>query len=249
MKGFPLDKPIAHRGFHDAAKGVIENSRSAFEAAINRGFAIECDLQLTADGDAVVFHDKDLERLTGQPGTVAQTPTATLCETPLLHSASGDAPLRFSELLEGVSGTVPLLVEIKQQEYPYETRALTLKALAESESYTGPLAFKSFDPLVLNTLYTANFMGPLGIITFDYQTHADHLSGVQKFLLRNTLHRPASHFTFISCEQSVLTRPMIRLRRAMGMKVMSWTVRSPQEAAAVREHADQIVFEGFDPEA
>lgn len=244
-----FDRPIAHRGLHNAAGGVIENSRSAFEAAISRGFGIECDLQLTADGEAVVFHDGELARLTGQDGLVRETTAEVLCAIPLSGSANGDTPLRFSQLLAGVAGQVPLVVEIKQQDLPDQTRALSLKALAAIADYSGPLAFKSFDPLALDTLHRAGFRGPLGIITFDYRSHAEHLSSAQKFVLRTTLHRPVSRFTFISCERTHLSHPMIRLRRALGMKVMSWTIRSPEESAEALRGAAQIVFEGFDPEA
>src|SRR5690606_6412715 len=160
-----------------------------------------------------------------------------------------DTPLRFSEFLSGVNGQVPLIVEIKQQSYPDETRALTQKVLADVAGYEGPLAFKSFDPLALNILHRETFKGPLGIITYDYKTNADHLSSGQKFVLRHTLHRAISHFTFVSCERTMLTSLMMRLRRAFGMKVMTWTVRSPEQAAEALQNAHQIVFEGFDPEA
>ena len=242
-------RPIAHRGLHDRAAGIIENSRSAFAAAIDRGFGIECDLQVSSDGDPVVFHDATLERLTGREGRVIDTKTEDLCATPLLESTAGDTPLRFPDLLDGVAGQVPLIVEIKQQNYPDETRHLTQQALKAVAGYEGPLVFKSFDPLALNVLHKAGYRGGKGIITFDYQNHADHLGGAQKFILRNTLHRAISHFTFISCEHTALSNPVVRLRRAMGMKVMSWTVRSAAQAQEALKHADQIVFEGFDPEA
>lgn len=249
MKKQIFARPIAHRGLHDKDKGIIENSRAAFEAAITRGFGIECDLQMTEDGEAVVFHDPELKRLTGNEGRVDATTAEALCAMPLLGSANGDTPIRFSELLAGVNGQVPLVVEIKQQDYPDQTRNLAIKALTGAHDYKGPLAFKSFDPVALHTLHGSGYKGPLGIITYDYAKGADHLSGLQKFLLRNVLHRKISRFNFISCEQSALTRGMIRFNRLFGMKVMSWTVRSAREAEMARRHADQIVFEGFDPEA
>lgn len=251
MTAFPFDRPFAHRGLHDAAKGVIENSRSAFTAAINRGVAIECDLQMTADGAAVVFHDSELKRLTGQDGLVSETQEDALCAMPLLGGTSGDTPLRFSELLAGVDGSVPLMVEIKQQDLPRQTSDLTLRALADIEGYGGPIAFKSFDPLALNTLYKAGFRGPRGIVVCDFRTSNDfgHLSGVQRFLLSNAFHKAVSHYTFISCEHTALSRPTMALRRFFGLKMVAWTIRSKQEAEAARRHASQIVFEGFDPEA
>lgn len=243
-----FDRPIAHRGFHDASNGIIENSRSAFQAAIDRNFGIECDLQVTNDKEAVVFHDLRTERLLGKEGRVIDSEVAEIRAMPLLGSAAGDCPQTFAELLEQVAGRVPLVVEIKQQAYPVETKVLTERAIEIARQYNGLIAFKSFDPLALHTLHKSGFQGPLGIVTYDYKDN-DHLSGVQKFLLRNTLHRGVSRFTFVSCESSALTRPMIRFRRARGMKVMSWTVRSPEQAAQALQHADQIVFEGFDPEA
>lgn len=243
-----FERPIAHRGLHDSGKGIVENSRAAFEAAITRGFGIECDLQLTEDGEAVVFHDADLKRLTGKEGRVNATSAEALCSMPLLGSADGNTPIRFPELLEGINGQVPLIVEIKQQEYPDQTRNLAIRALTDAANYTGPIAFKSFDPVALHTLYGSGYRGPLGIITYDYSVEADHLNGVQKFLLRNVLHRKISRFNFISCERTALTRGMIRFNRLFGMKVMSWTVRSAEEARMALKHADQIVFEGFDPE-
>ncbi|WP_421950232.1 glycerophosphodiester phosphodiesterase family protein [Pelagibacterium sp.] len=249
MTEFPFNRPIAHRGLHDKTNGIIENSRSAFEAAINRGFAIECDVQLTQDGEAVVFHDKELNRLTGREGLVSEITAEALCALPLTGSANGDTPIRFADFLTGIAGQVGLVVEIKQQEHPAQTRMLAEKVLSDIAGYGGPIAFKSFDPLALSVLHQKRYRGPLGIITYDYSSHADHLNGTQKFVLRNTLHRAVSHFTFVSCERTALTTPMIRLRRALGIKVMSWTVRSKAEADAALQHADQIVFEGFDPEA
>ena len=98
-----FDIPIAHRGLHDRAAGVIENSRSAFQRAIDKGFSIECDLQLTRDGVPVVFHDDRLERLTGLKGYVRDISSDELLTTPLLGSAAGDCPQTFGQLLEQVA--------------------------------------------------------------------------------------------------------------------------------------------------
>ena len=45
-----IARPIAHRGLHDEARGIIENTPSAIAAAVAADYAIEIDLQVTADG-------------------------------------------------------------------------------------------------------------------------------------------------------------------------------------------------------
>ena len=83
-------KPIAHRGLHNKAEGIIENTLAAAEAAIVHGFPIECDVQLTADGEAVVFHDFDLGRLTGREGLLVDRNLADLTGIAISGSTKGD---------------------------------------------------------------------------------------------------------------------------------------------------------------
>ena len=95
-----FERPIAHRGLHDRANGIIENSRTAFEAAIAAGFAIECDVQLTRDGVPVIFHDDGMERLLGLAGDIRDAQSDTVLKAPLLGSASQDCPQTFGQFLE-----------------------------------------------------------------------------------------------------------------------------------------------------
>ena len=117
-------RPVAHRGLHDRSKGIIENSASAFEAAIAGNFAIECDLQLSNDGVPVVFHDDTLERLTGQGGRVIEHTAAELGEIALTDSASGDRPQTFDAFLTQIDGRTLLQVELKHQRDAEATREL-----------------------------------------------------------------------------------------------------------------------------
>ncbi|MDB5615118.1 MAG: glycerophosphodiester phosphodiesterase [Devosia sp.] len=104
--------PIAHRGLHDRANGVIENSASAFEAAIAGGFAIECDVQITSDGVPVVFHDDDMKRLLDKDGAVADVTSGEITTTPLLDSAAGDCPQKFADFLAQIAGRTLLQIEL-----------------------------------------------------------------------------------------------------------------------------------------
>jgi glycerophosphoryl diester phosphodiesterase len=251
MANPPFDRPIAHRGLHDRERGIIENSRSAFAAAIERGFGIECDLQLSADGEAIVFHDDGLERLVGRTGLVRSRLSDELIVTPLTGSGNADCPQTFPEMLGQIAGAVPLVVEVKKQANGPDTDALAARVVECVKGYQGTLVIKSFDPLMLIALRRAGYAGPLGIITYGYdkpEWYGDMPAGT-RFVLRHLLHYPRSRFTFISCERTALGLPAVRLFRVLGFKVMSWTIRSETEAADARRGADQIVFEGFDPEA
>ena len=244
-----FDRPIAHRGLHDRGAGIIENSRSAFARAIEQGFAIECDVQLTRDGVPVIFHDDKLERLTGLPGYVREISSDELLKTALLGSATGDCPQTLGQLLEQVAGKVLLQVELKRQ-LPAKTRPLAAVAAANVARYKGEVAFESFDPRLLIEARRAGFAGQIGIITERYvATGEDYegLSDFHRFVLRHLLHWPMTRFDFLSVDREALLLPAVRAFRAMGKPVTSWTIRSAEQATAALAHADQIVFEGFVP--
>lgn len=246
----PFQRPIAHRGLHDKKRGIIENSASAFEAAIARGFGIECDLQLTADGEAMVFHDPTLKRVLGQKDQVRAMSAQQMGALPLLGSAAPDRPQTLAAFLGQIAGRTPLVIEIKQQANTADVDILARRVAALVSAYKGPLTIKSFDPRTLIAMRKAGYRGPLGIVTYGYDRpdwYGD-MPAPTRFILRNLLHYPFSRFTFISCERAALTRPAIGLFRALGFKVMSWTIKSAAEARDARQHADQIVFEGFDPD-
>jgi len=249
-----FDRPIAHRGLHDREKGIIENSRSAFEAAIKGGFAIECDLQLTRDGVPVVFHDDDMQRLLGIPGDIREASSDVVLRTPLLGSAAGECPQTFGQLLEQVAGRTLLQVELKHQ-LRGKTKPLAAVAVNNVSRYPGPLCFESFDPWLLIAARQAGYRGKLGIITEHYKATAaddpfyEGLKLSDRVILRHLLHWPLTRFDFLSVDKSALALPAVRLFRALGKPVTSWTIRSTAEATAALAAADQLVFEGFLPQS
>ena len=106
-------RAISHRGLHDNAKGIIENTESAFAAAIRHGYAIECDLQLSGDGEAMVFHDDTLERLTESTGRVKDFDARTL--QGIRFKSTSDRMQTLGDLLEQVDGRCALVIELKTQ--------------------------------------------------------------------------------------------------------------------------------------
>lgn len=244
-------RPVAHRGLHERARGVIENSASAFAAAIAGGFAIECDLQLSNDGVPMVFHDDTLERLTGHAGRVSEHTAAELGDMVLLDSAAGDRPQTFDAFLAQIDGRALLQVELKHQRDGESTRDLARAAATSLSHYSGPATVESFDPQLITLVREFGFSGPRGIITYDY-VGEDYPPGItedERYILKHLLHWTQTRFDFISCDHKALSLPAITFWRALGKPVTAWTIRSKVDAEAARLHADQIVFEGFTPDS
>lgn len=243
--------PVAHRGLHDRAAGIIENSASAFEAAIAGGFAIECDVQLSSDGIPIVFHDDDLDRLTAAKGPVGARKAAELTSLVLTGSSSGDGPPLFTDFLAQVRGRALLQIELKRQPNAEMTEAIVARVLEALANYTGPVTIESFDPSILIALRRHQVKMPIGIITYGYDEPSwdSDVPAARKFAGRHLLHWPLTRFDFISCRDNALDLPAVRLFRGFGVPVTTWTIKSAAAARAVAAKADQIVFEGFDPKS
>lgn len=244
-----FDRPIAHRGLHDADVGIIENSRSAFEAAIAGGYAIECDVQLSSDGEPYIFHDDDLGRLTTASGPSSSISIADVTALPLKGSSAGDRPQRFSEFLAQIGGRALLQIELKTQADALATSTLANAVVDALRDYDGPYTLESFDPRLLRALRQAGAKAPLGIVTYAYDepTWDQDVGYIQREIRRHLLHWPSTRFDFVSCRDRSLRWPAIRLARALGVPVTAWTIQSAEQAAAALMHSDQIVFEGFMP--
>jgi len=243
--------PIAHRGLHKRKEGVIENSTTAFGRAIKRGYGIECDLQLSGDAVPMVFHDDYLDRLTNQKGAVAKLSAGQLSHITLSESKNNDCPQVFAELLEQVAGKVALVIELKNQ-IDGRNAELAKSAVQMAKNYQGPLAFKSFSPILLRQVRAAGFSGPLGIIVSRFSAEEMKgkpvkLSAAQRFFLRHLLHYPKTRFDFISAGNKALKLPAIRIFRRFGFPVMTWTINSPAAEKAIGGLADQLVFENYLP--
>lgn len=244
-----FDLPITHRGYHNAANGIIENSASAFEAAIAKGYAIECDLQLTADAHAVVFHDYQRDRLTGHKGLVRNTTLNEMQSIPLTGSANKDCPQSLNALLEQVDKRTQLVIELKAQGTKDENRKLATATAKALEGYKGDTVIESFSPDLLSFTREAGYKGEIGCLVMNGFAHTDEdfkLSRFQVFALTHMIHWPKTRFTFISCLHTNLDLPMVRFWRALGMPVSAWTIRSQADADTALRHADQIVFEGYE---
>ena len=238
-------RAVAHRGLHDPRSGLVENTMPAFEAAIGRGFAIECDVQVTAEGDAVVFHDDRLDRLTGESGPVAARSVRELAA--MAVRGAGDTIPSLARMLAEIDGRTPLVIEVKSR-FDGDMRLADAVAGALG-AYHGPAALMSFDPAVMRHLASHRTGRPLGIVaTRMTRSHWPHVPAGRRMLASLLLHGPALRADFIAYDQARLPAVAPLLLCGLGRKaLLSWTVRDAATARRVLRHADQIIFEGFDP--
>lgn len=241
-----LGAPIAHRGYHDLAAGIPENSRASFEAAIAAGYGIELDVQLSADGRAMVFHDYHLGRLTGAEGPVRMRDATSLGQIGLSGGAEGIPTLR--EVLTLVAGRTALLIEIKDQDGAMLTDVGPLeRAVADDlKGYAGPVAVMSFNPHAVAAFGAASPQTPRGLTTCAYQPHDWPLLPATTFeRLREIPDYDRVGASFISHRATDLARPRVRDLKAAGAAVLCWTIRSPEDEAEARKIAQNVTFESY----
>lgn len=244
-----LSLPIAHRALHDRASGRPENSRAALRAAIEHGYGIELDLQLSADEVPMVFHDYHLGRLTGEDGAVRERTAAELGRLPLL-GGDGEGIPTLREVLDLVAGRVPLLVEVKDQSRslgPVEG-VLEEATVAALRGYDGPVALMSFNPHSVMALRDAGPDLPRGLVTCAYDpSEAGWAPAGEARLarLRDIADYDAAGACFVSHEWRDLGRARVAELKAGGAAVLCWTIRSPGEERAARAVADNVTFEGY----
>lgn len=245
--GWLRDWEYAHRGVHGGA--VAENSPAAFAEAIRRGMGIECDVQKSRDGRAMVFHDWTLERLTGEAGRVGARDAAQL--EALALGGTGDRMLTLDRLLAQVAGQVPLLIEIKskRERNPVPLCLAVRRAL---EGYRGAVAVMSFDPRVPKWFLKHAREVVRGLVVTEENTRNGRglWRGPHEVILRKVprwrrqlalWHAKPDFFAY---DVRDLPSAFAAAQRARGLPLLTWTVRSPDLRARAAAHADAPIAEG-----
>jgi glycerophosphoryl diester phosphodiesterase len=237
-------RPIAHRGLHDRARRRIENTISAVTAAVERRYAIEVDLQLTADEQVVVFHDDILDRLTEAAGRIDRLNLSAVRSARLRDS--GDRIPTLDELLEEVAGRVPLVIELKSRWNG--DRRLEREVAMTLTDYSGPAAVMSFDPASMRAMRYLLPHLPRGLIADRFETWAQ-IPAYHRFALRHLLAASYVLPQFIAYGVHALpaNAPLL-LRHAFGLPLLTWTVRTPEDRRVAERWANQMIFESFDPD-
>jgi glycerophosphoryl diester phosphodiesterase len=241
-------RPIAHRGLHDAAKGIIENSTAAFEAAIAKGYGIECDVRPAACATPMVFHDLTLDRLVEAEGPIARHEAPALKK--LAYRNDKGPMLDLAELFELVGGRVPLLVEIKSEWEAPDARYLAAIAKA-AQACKGPVALMSFDPAVMVGIRELAPEIPRGIVSGQFAADCwwrDQLGAQRAYDLTNLLESGPAAPDFYAYDVNALPTPVTRFTREVeGLPLFTWTVRSEEQRATAARWADAPIFEGYEP--
>jgi glycerophosphoryl diester phosphodiesterase len=239
-------RPIAHRGLHDAGTGIIENTPSAVAAAIASDYGIEVDLQISSDGEAMVYHDDELGRLTEGRGALATMSAAAIKTVPF--KATRDRILTLGELCEMVAGRATLVLELKSRfDGDLWVAQRTAQVLA---GYSGPVAAMSFDPQLVTALRHISPGLIRGIVAerrFDASA-SKAATAWRNWQLGSLLHAPNSRPQFVAyCVGDLPALGPALARTVFGCPLLTWTVRTPQDVSRARRYADQMIFEGFRP--
>jgi glycerophosphoryl diester phosphodiesterase len=239
-------RPIAHRGLHDAARGLIENMPASIAAAISGNYGIEVDLQISADGEAMVHHDDRLGRLASGDAALADL-SASALKAVAFH-ATAERMMTLGDLCDLVAGRVPMMIELKSR-FDGDLR-VAARAAAVLAGYRGAVGVASFDPALVGTLRRIAPQLARGIIA---ERHYDHpewqrLGPLRRLELAFLLHGLTSRPDFVAYRVRDLTAVAPQAARHMfGLPLLTWTVRSDADRAVAARFADQIIFEGFRP--
>jgi glycerophosphoryl diester phosphodiesterase len=239
-------RPVAHRGLHDRARGIIENMPGAAQAAMSADFGIECDIQLTADGEAMVHHDDALGRLTEGSGVLLGMTAAELKAVRFKDTA--ERMMSLGELCALVAGRVPLLIEVKS--HFDGNRKLVARMAEVLAAYRGPVVGMSFDPDQVLALRELMPELPRGIVAERSYEAADwpEATPAQRQGMLHLRHafRTRPHFVAYWVDGLPAAAPWIA-RNIFGLPLLTWTVRTPAQRARAARYANQMIFEGFRP--
>lgn len=232
----------AHRGLHNKEKTVPENSLAAFAAAVNAGYGIELDINLTTDNRLVVFHDDTLRRMCGVDARVDECTYERLRELTLLNT-SEHIPL-FEEVLALVNGRVPLIVELKTTARNNE---LCRRAAQMLDGYRGLYCVESFHPAIVRWFAKHRphvVRGQLSAGRASFENLPVWQAALLSLLVTNAVTRP----NFVAYQHTDARKKLrLSLFRLMGGRLAGWTVRDTDDIAYCRKRFDTIIFEFFSP--
>lgn len=237
----PLLGSYAHRGLW--GKDIPENSLSAFAAAARAGYGIELDLQLSKDGQIMVFHDGDLRRMCGVNKRISDLTCAQL-KTLRLKNSQETIPT-LEEALRLIRGRVPLMLEFKGE---LPDQALCMRTSRLLDTYKGAFCIVSFSPLILRWFKHYRPSYARGQLVTKSRKTSRRGGGAVGFLLSHFLLNFLSRPDFLSVNVALRRRLSVRLlTRAFRSPCFLWTVKTESEYKDCRMHGFFPIFESLQP--
>ncbi len=230
----------AHRGLH--GEGVPENSLKAFRLAAEAGYGIELDIQLSSDREVMVFHDYTLCRMTGREGKLSEFTSDELSKLSL--DGTDEHIPRFREVLELVDGKVPLLVELKGEDFSTELCVRAAELLLE---YDGTYCVESFNPILLGKMAKLLPMVYRGILFTNVakdKKRTTPLNLILSYMASNVIARP----NFIACNE--VYRNSLAAKICTGFykaKCFTWTHKTRESYDKAKRNGEYAIFEDFMP--
>lgn len=228
-------KFIAHRGLFDREK-IPENSMLAFDKALEKGYSIEIDVNMTQDGYIVVFHDNSLKRMTGIKNDIT---TMTLSEIKKFKLLGTENKIpTFEDVLLQVSGKVPILIEVKPNS---KYKELMEKLINLLEKYNVKYSIQSFDPRVVYWLKKNTPQISRGQIAS--KNIREVKSRILKILLGKMVFNVITKPNFVSYQYLSINEKFYKKQKNKGREVIAWTLKNKEDYEKIRDYCDMVVFE------
>ena len=240
-----FEQPIAHRGYFDNNSPAPENSLAAFQRAIDHGYAIELDTQISADGTVWVLHDKNLLRSSGVDRDINKMTDAEIAKCTLF--GTNEKVPTFAEVLKLIDGKVPLLVEIKG-EADDDVKAIS-KATAELlDTYKGAYIIQSFNPFAVQWFRENRPNVVRGQLAMDFIKHGEGQSFPIRFALTAMLTNVLSRPNFIAYQLSDSSQiTFATMKTLTGVDCFAWTLKSQAELDAAKAQGFKgFIFDSFE---
>ena len=233
-------KLIAHRGLYNNKEGIVENTIKAFNKAIEKGYAIELDVQILKDGNLIVFHDDNLLRLTGINKRVYDSTLEYIKSVNLLNTNEKIPTLK--EVLDTVLGKVPLVIEIKSGIFSHGIEKKLYDVLKE---YNGKFCIESFNPFSVLWFKNNASLVPRGLLT------TKNYSSFKKFLISITNNLSFTNkllkLDFLACNYKNINSKLIKRIKNSNIHLFAWTINNEEEYERLKNLCDGIIFENFIP--
>lgn len=241
----PFDHYLyAHRGLHDNQGKAPENSLKAFRLAVEAGYGIELDIQLTKDRVPVVFHDYTLQRICKVEGKVKDF---TLQELKRLTLCNSDQTIpTLQEALEVVKGKVPLIIEFKIERMDL---SLCTEAMKVLEKYDGEYCVESFHPLALRWFKKNHKEIVRGQLSTDFIRDKEKGNPILYYMLSRMLFNFLSKPDFIAYSyRHPRMTSLVIVRDIYQLPCAAWTIKSQDDLNASKQYFKYMIFDSFIPE-